>query len=130
MSTKNEQELTPKQKYFCDLYLICMNAYRAAERAGYSQSVASKGTLLHLPQVQAYIKAKQAIEARRLKVDRQMILEELAKIAFATNETVTGLCKPGVPEKITLHNKMMALDKLAKHLGFYGPQEKPTIWSI
>lgn len=130
MSTEIEQELTPKQKYFCDLYLICMNAYRAAERAGYKESVASKGTLLHLPQVQAYIKQQQEIEARRLKVDRQMILEELAKIAFSTNEGVTGLCQTGVAEKVTLNAKMAALDKLAKHLGFYGPQEKPTIWDI
>jgi len=130
MSTENEHELTPKQKYFCDLYLICMNAYQSAQRAGYSESMASKGTLLHLPQVQAYIKEQQEIEARRLKVDRQMILEELAKIAFSANEKVTGLCKPGVAEKVTLNAKMAALDKLAKHLGFYTPQEKPNIWKM
>lgn len=128
MST--QKELNPKQKYFCDLYLICMNAYRAAGRAGYKESVASKGTLLRLPQVQAYIREKQEIEAQRLKVDRQMILEELAKIAFSSDEKVTGLCKTGVVEKVTVNSKMAALDKLAKHLGFYGPQEKPTIWDI
>jgi len=111
--------LTEKQRYFCDEYLKDMNCYGAAVRAGYSDNVARKGTLFHYPQIQQYIREQQRLNADKIKVTPEMILTELAKIAFSDDEKIAALNKSGKPVKISARNKMLALDKLAKHLGFY-----------
>ena len=144
-----EKELTDKQRLFCDHYLASLNARDAARRAGYSDATARKGTLINLPQAQAYIADQQAAAAGKILITKDMIIEELAKIAFADISyfynadgsvkrldelddkargaladrkvsDVYGDGKEKIGERvhIKLHNKMEALDKLAKHLGF------------
>ena len=154
MKTTN-QTLTLQQQRFCDEYLVSFNAYRAALNAGYSENTARKAELLHLPKVQAYLKRVMNKTADRLQITHDMILRELAKVAFANmgnyyNEH--GVLKPmteltpdekaainqyqvldatdddgrhiGELSRIKLHNKMSALDKIARHLNFYGVAER------
>jgi hypothetical protein len=144
-----EKQLTDKQRLFCDHYLTSFNARDAARRAGYSDATARKGTLINLPQAQAYIAAQQALAAGKLVITKDMIIEELAKIAFTDigcfynadgsakrldelDDKARGALadrkvidvygedkeKIGEQVHLKLHNKMEALEKLAKHLGF------------
>jgi phage terminase small subunit len=145
------ETLTLQQKRFCDEYLVSFNAYRAAMLAGYSENTARKAELLHLPKIQDYLKAAMNKTADRLQITHDMILRELAKVAFSNMGNYydnNGVLKPmneltddekaainqyqvldavdgdgqriGELSKIKLHNKMSALDKIARHLNFYG----------
>ena len=147
----NSENLTLQQQRFCDEYLVSFNAYSAAVCAGYSMNTARKAELLHLPKIQAYLKAGMAKHAERLQVTHDMILRELAKVAFSNmgnyyddNATLKPMCllttdekaaisqyqimdsldqdgnRVGELSRIKLHNKMSALDKIARHVGFYG----------
>jgi phage terminase small subunit len=147
--------LSDQQKRFCDEYLVNFNAYRAAISAGYSENTAHKGELLHMPKIQTYLKLAMNRTADRLQITHDMILRELAKVAFSSMGNYydeRGILKPmneltehekaaisqyqaldavdndgqryGELSKIKLHNKMSALDKIARHLNFYGSAGK------
>ncbi len=149
--------LTPKQQLFCDEYLVDLNATRAALRAGYSAATALNGALMRLPKIKLYLDGKMAETAQKMQVTRDMVLAELYKIAFgnmgnyfdeqgcikpmhqlsedakaalwstsvSAAETGNG---PATVTKFRLYNKMTALDKIAKHLNFYKPEDtKPAI---
>jgi phage terminase small subunit len=149
MKTNNEQ-LTLQQQRFCDEYLVSFNAFQSALKAGYSEHTARKCELLHLPKVQAYLQAGMKRTSERLEISHDMILRELAKVAFAnmgdyydenavlkpmnelTPDQKAAIChyqlidcvgdygeRAGELSKIKLHNKMSALDKIARHTGFY-----------
>lgn len=63
------EKLTPKQKAFCDEYLICGNATEAAKKAGYSEKTAMSigSENLRKPQILSYIKERQKqIESSRI----------------------------------------------------------------
>jgi phage terminase small subunit len=147
---KTNEQLTPQQQRFCEEYLVSFNAYKSAIAAGYSQSTARKAEILHLPQVQAFLKAGMKKTSERLQVTHDMVLRELYKIAFANMGDYydeNAVLKPinqlsddqkaaisqyqlidcigdyqeraGELSKIKLHNKLSALDKIARHIGFY-----------
>jgi phage terminase small subunit len=149
MKTNNEQ-LSLQQQRFCDEYLVNFNAFKSALNAGYSENTARKCELLHLPKVQAYLQDAMQRTSERLEITHDMILRELAKVAFANMgdyydenavlkpmNQLTGDQKAAISHyqlidcvgeygeragelsKIKLHNKMAALDKIAKHTGFY-----------
>ena len=77
-------KLTAKQQRFCDEYLIDLNATQAAIRAGYSKrtAAASAARLLRNVKVQEYISEKQKEIEKRTEVTQDMVIKELAKIAF------------------------------------------------
>ena len=80
-------ELTAKQKRFCDEYLIDLNATQAAIRAGYSERTANEqgARLLAKVSVQNYIKERKQKRIERTEITQDMVLKELALIAFADN---------------------------------------------
>jgi phage terminase small subunit len=147
---KDNETLTYQQQRFCDEYLVCFNAYKAALNAGYSESMARKAELLHLPKIKAYIERAMAQTGARLQISHDMILRELAKVAFASmgdyyNEhgvlipmnQLTPDQRAAIQQyqvldaddgqgnqidelsRVKLHNKMVALDRIARHTGFY-----------
>jgi hypothetical protein len=149
--SENANRLTHQQQRFCDLYLTHYNAFKAAVEAGYSENTSRKGALLHVPKIQWYLKEKMADRSHRLEITHDMILRELAKVAFAnmgnyydeyaclkrikdlTVDEKAAIAyydfveiqdgegyRVGTQSRIKLHNKMSALDKIARHLGFYG----------
>ena len=149
MKTIDAFTLTPKQQRFCDEYLIDMNATRAALRAGYTQATAMNGQLMEMPKIQAYLKERTAQAAQKLQVRHETLLGELMKVAFANMGDYfgdDGRVKPmqdivddkksaiwslkvsegkyGTTLQLRLHNKLAALEKIAKHIKFYEVEQK------
>lgn len=77
-------KLTPKQKQFCEEYLIDLNQTQAAIRAGYSQKTAGSigNENLTKPEIQQYIQELQNKRAERVEITQDMVLKEYARIAF------------------------------------------------
>ena len=149
MDTIYREFLTPKQQLFCDEYLTDMNATRAALRAGYSSSTALSGQLMLMPKIKLYLQQCMNANAAKAQFTHDMVLRELGKIAFGNMGsyfTDDGAIKPlhevsddakaalwsvsvsdagsgaGTGERVTkfrMYNKLAALDKIAKHIGFY-----------
>ena len=151
-------ELSAKQHLFCDEYLIDRNATAAALRAGYSESTASGGYLMVIPKIKWYIEERTQATAQKLRVNHEMILDELCKIAFgnignffgadgalkpmhevdvddkaalwslSVSDAGSGTRDTRAPAdglsttKLRMYNKLSALDKIAKHIGFYKPE--------
>ena len=149
MKTIDAFTLTPKQQRFCDEYLIDMNATRAALRAGYTQATAMNGQLMEMPKIQAYLKKRTAEASKKLQVSHETLLGELMKVAFANMGDYFGddgkikamndvlddkksaiwslkvsEGKYGTTVQLRLHNKLAALEKIAKHIKFYEVEQK------
>lgn len=77
--------LTERQKRFCDEYLITLNATQSAIRAGYSEKYAHTNVtkLLQNTTIMSYIQEKQAEREKRTEITQDMVLRELAIIAFS-----------------------------------------------
>jgi phage terminase small subunit len=141
-------DLTPKQARFCAEYLTDFNATKAALRAGYSNATALSGRLMTLPKIKQHLQQRGATVNEELGLSHKAILTELKKIAFASmgdyfdeegrpkpmhrvdgdaqaalqNYTLTEDKRGNVTMKIRMGNKITALDKIAKHTGFYKQQ--------
>ena len=78
-------ELTPKQKRFCQEYVIDLNGTQAAIRAGYSPNTANEQASQHLAKlnVQNYIQSLQEKIQKRTEITADMVVRELAKIGFS-----------------------------------------------
>jgi len=77
-------KMTPKQKRFCEEYLVDLNATQAAIRAGYSKKTAKvKGCqLLTKVNIDKYIRAQLENRSTRTQIAQDDVLSELGKIAF------------------------------------------------
>lgn len=77
--------LTEKQARFVAEYLVDMNATEAAKRAGYSEKTAYSIGFENLrkPEIQEAIQAAKAERAKRTKITQDMVIRELAKVAFS-----------------------------------------------
>lgn len=78
------RELTQKQVAFIEEYLIDLNATQAAIRAGYSKHTAKEQgcQLLTKLNIQAAIDKKVAARSKRTEITQDMVVKELARIAF------------------------------------------------
>ena len=77
-----EEKLTPKQKAFCDEYLICGNATKAAKKAGYSEKTAMAigNENLRKPLILGYIKKRQKEIDDAKIADIQEVLEYFTSV--------------------------------------------------
>lgn len=77
--------LTEKQARFVAEYLVDMNATDAAKRAGYSEKTAYAIGFENLrkPEIQEAIQAAMEERAKRTAITQDMVLRELAKVAFS-----------------------------------------------
>lgn len=146
---KASGNLTPKQQLFCREYLTDLNASQAAIRAGYSKATAGSSgfTLLQIPHVQAEITKLRDRLMRRTEISQERVLEELRRIAFsdprrvmswgpngitlidstslddedaaAVAEASETKTESGGSVRIKMHDKLEALDKLARYLGLF-----------
>ena len=149
MDTNFREALTSKQQLFCDEYLMDLNATRAALRAGYSSSTALNGQLMVMPKIKYYLQQRMAANATKAQFTHDMVLRELGKIAFGnmaayfdeagnikpmhnvSDDAKAALWSVSVSDagsgasagvgttKFRMYNKLAALDKIAKHTGFY-----------
>ena len=71
--------LTPKQRRFCEKYVACLEAKRAAIEAGYSENCATVTSTRQMkkPEVQQYIAQLQAKLAERNAIDQDDIVRKL-----------------------------------------------------
>jgi phage terminase small subunit len=107
----SKKTLTPKQKIFCEEYIVDWNATRAAKVAGYSEKTAySIGSEnLSKPEIQAYIEEIQKDLQKIAGVSRLSTLRELDKV---------------IDDKDAQHrDKMKALEIRNKMLGFNAPEQ-------
>jgi phage terminase small subunit len=105
--------LTDKQRRFADEYLIDLNAtraymtaYPAIKRLHTAESNGSR--LLRNAEVLAYIQERQQARQDRTEITQDMVLHEIAAIAFET-----------VSEAVSVKDKLRALELLGKHLGMF-----------
>ena len=141
--------LTAKQQAFVNEYLIDLNASAAYLRAGYKCSepcarrLASR--LLTNEDVQSAVKSALAARTERVEITQDMVLRELARVAFAdttsavrieggrvvvqdtdemdenTRRAISEISETktlnGGTLKIKFHDKVKALELLSRHLG-------------
>lgn len=77
--------LKPKQRRFCEEYLIDLNGSAAAIRAGYSKKTSRiiAFELLTKPNILAYIQKLKEKRSERTEITADMVVAELAKIGFS-----------------------------------------------
>lgn len=105
--------MTPKQKAFCENYLVDLNATQAAIRAGYSEKTANRIATENLskPVIAEAIKEAMAERSEKMGLTQVMIIEGLLK--EARNEG-----------KGSSHSaRVAAWATLGKHLGMFA--DKP-----
>ncbi len=78
-------KLNERQKRFCDEYLVDLNATQAAIRAGYTAKYANTNAfkLLQNTAIKEYIQQRQTDRTERTEITQDMVLRELAIIAFS-----------------------------------------------
>lgn len=81
------KKLTPKQRRFCDEYLVDSNATKAAIRVGYAEKSASVQAtrLMMLPQVKAYLDEQLELIHTQNIADTTEILEYLTSVLRGVN---------------------------------------------
>jgi len=137
--------MTPKREQFCLEYLVDLNATQAAIRAGYSPKTAgSQGEqLLKKVEIQQRIAELRADREQRTQIEGDRVIEELKRIGLARIDEAVECrgrtvkiksfaelspdvlaaiesvqqTKDGI--KVKFHNKLAALEQLARHLGLF-----------
>ena len=141
--------LSPKMSRFVSEYLLDFNATRAAIRAGYSKKTAAAIGYENLrkPYIKAAINRSKKMLLENTKISTERILIELSVIAFsnicdyltwgprgiyvkdlkdipsdktsAIKNVSFIVCKCGKRVRLTLHNKIKALEILGKYLDLF-----------
>lgn len=140
--------MTEKQKIFADEYLIDLNATRAYQVAYPSvkketTAAAAAARMLRNVKVQAYISERMQERQQRTEITQDMVVQELAAIAFARATDYATVCSgtvsikdtddlsdkqaraiAGIKEgangiEIKLNDKEKALELLGRHLGMW-----------
>jgi len=77
-------DLNPKQKKFCEEYMIDLNGSQAVIRAGYSKtgSTVTAVRLLANPSIHAHLQTLVGKRAKNLTISPEMVLSEIASLAF------------------------------------------------
>lgn len=91
-------KLNARQQRFCDEYLIDLNATQAAIRAGYTEKYANTNApkLLQNTTIQAYIEKRKQDRVERTEITQDMVLYELANIAFSNVADYAGIVEKDV----------------------------------
>lgn len=140
--------MTEKQKIFADEYLIDLNATRAYKVAypnvKKDETAAQAGSrMLRNVKVEDYIKKRMQDRQKRTEITQDMVLQELAAIAFAnatdfaqivngrvilTNtadlseeqmKAIAGIKRGKNGIELKLNDKEKALELLGRHLGMF-----------
>jgi len=140
-------KLTPKQETFVREYLCDLNATQAAIRAGYSAKNAGKigPELLGKTRISEAIEKLMKEREKRTEVTQDMIVRQLAKIAFldikdvvtwddgqgikirpsdevdgtVLTEVSETMSEGGWTKKVKMSDRMRAIEMLGKHLGMF-----------
>ena len=90
--------MSPKQKAFCEEYLIDLNATQAAIRAGYSKKTAQEqgARLLSNVIVSAYVRELMQKRSERTQIEADWVLKEVAAIAKANMREFAQFGQDGI----------------------------------
>ena len=121
---RGEDAVTPKQKRFCDEYLIDTNATQAAIRAGYSEKTAYAigNENLNKPELRAYIDERLAEMQSKTIADATEVMQYLTSVLRGESKSsVLSLCGNGYQEVVEKEpdekEKLKAAELLAKRYG-------------
>lgn len=150
------EKLTPKQKRFCEEYIVDLNATRAAKAAGFSGNRAGElgYQLLQKPTVRKEIERLMKARSLRTQITADRVLQELAILAYSdikdfvnivekdgqkyadvkTTAEMNPLATRAISEikqtkhgiTIKLHNKPKALEDIGRHLGMWNDKLEIT----
>lgn len=119
-------KMTPKQKLFCDEYLIDLNATQAAIRAGYSEknarNIASEN--LTKPNIKEYIDARMAEKESELIANQNEVLKYLTAVMRGkSNASVLARSELGgdvvIEKPPDEKERLKAAELLGKRYGLY-----------
>ena len=118
--------MTPKQKRFCDEYLIDTNATQAAIRAGYSEKTAKVigAENLTKPDIRAYIDERLAEIQSKTIADATEVMQYLTSVLRGESKSsVLSLCGNGFQEVIEKEpdekEKLKAAELIGKRYGLF-----------
>ncbi len=117
--------MTPKQKRFCDEYLIDLNATQAAIRAGYSKKTAQAiGTEnLTKPLLKEYIENRMAEKESELIAGQDEVLQYLTAVMRGEDKeerlTTNTLGEVETIETVVQGNRLKAAEMLGKRYGLF-----------
>lgn len=125
--------LNPKQQRFCEEYIITLNATDAAKKAGYSEKGASvtAAKLLALPKIAKYVEKLNATRAKRVKIEQDDVIREIAKIAFSNITDAVTWNESGVIVKdssLLTPEQSAAIAEVSETRGKYGPSIKVKMY--
>lgn len=140
--------MTEKQRRFCDEYLIDLNATRAymaaypsVKKEATAKAAASR--MLTFVNVQRYIRDRMKARQERIEITQDMVLRELAAIAFADvtdivsyngarviikptddlpkekRKIIAGMKEGQYGTEVKIFDRIKALELLGKHLGMF-----------
>lgn len=118
--------MTPRQKKFCDEYLISGNATDAAVKAGYSRKTAKQmgSENLAKPDIRAYIDEQlEQLHSEKI-ADATEVLQYLTAVMRGTHtEEVPLLCGDGMqtlaPKEVGAKDRLKAAELIGKRLGMF-----------
>ena len=127
--------LNEKQKQFCEEYIIDLNGTQAAIRAGYSKKTANEqaAQLLAKLSIQEYICELKNKRSERVKYSQDELMRDILEVKNRCMQANPVLDKEGNETgiwKFDSNGANKALDMLAKHVGFYEPDNKQKAFNI
>lgn len=117
--------MTPKQKRFCDEYLIDLNATQAAIRAGYSKKTANVIGMENLtkPYLKEYIENRMAEKESELIAGQDEVLQYLTAVMRGEDKeerlTTNALGEVETIETVVQGNRLKAAEMLGKRYGLF-----------
>ena len=105
----SERDLTPKERRFCEEYIIDLNGAKAAIRAGYSEKTAKQIAykILGRPAIQAHIAALKAERQKRVEISADDVIRQTQN----DHDKAVALGQMGPAVKST--------ENLGRHLGIF-----------
>jgi phage terminase small subunit len=106
----------PRPEAFCLEYLVDLNGAAAARRAGYSARTANRQAshLLSKPDIAARVQFLKAKRSERTEITIDRVIEELAKVGFASLRQMVAIDQDGQPQINLTNTPDNVLDALAE----------------
>lgn len=122
--------LTPKQKLFCEEFLVDLNATKAAIRAGYSENTAQQisSSLLLKVVIQDHIAELKLKRSEKVSITAEEVLKELKAFAYSditdTIMLTTDQIKELPPE---VRRLIISYKKVKRRFGEDGEWEEESV---
>lgn len=118
--------MTPKQKRFCDEYLIDCNATQAAIRAGYSEKTAYSigNENMNKPEIRAYIdKRLEEMQSKKIASAEEVMQYLTSVMRGESKSSVLSMCGNGFQEVIEKapdeKEQLKAAELIGKRYGLF-----------